>query len=73
MSESPPRNIAMSPPAPILDLPDRTRDLLSRVLYPVLLAVPLGAFAWLWKIVGWDPNLTIMAVYWSWFLVLVGV
>ena len=73
MSESPSRNIAMRAPAPALAISDRTRDTLSRVLYPVLLGLPLGAFALLWKTAGWDPNLTIMAVYWAYFLVLVGV
>jgi sterol desaturase/sphingolipid hydroxylase (fatty acid hydroxylase superfamily) len=73
MSESPSRNIAMRAPASALAISDRTRDTLSRVLYPVLLGLPLGAFALLWKTAGWDPNLTIMAVYWAYFLVLVGV
>ena len=71
MSESPSRNAAVNLPAPILAISDRTRDTLSRVLYPVLLAVPTVAFAWLWKVGGWDPNLTIMTVYWAYFLVLV--
>ena len=73
MSESPSRNIAMRAPASALAISDRTRDTLSRVLYPVLLGLPVGAFALLWKTAGWDPNLTIMAVYWAYFLVLVGV
>ena len=59
MSESPSRNIAMRAPASALAISDRTRDTLSRVLYPVLLGLPLGAFALLWKTAGWDPNLTI--------------
>lgn len=73
MSESPSRNAAVNLPAPILAISDRTRDTLSRVLYPVLLAAPTVAFAWLWKVGGWDPNLTIMTVYWAYFLVLIGV
>lgn len=73
MNESPSRNIAMNSPVLGRATSDRTKDVLSRVLYPVLLAAPLGAFAWLWKTVGWDPNLTIMTVYWAYFLILVGV
>lgn len=43
---------------------ERTPDRLSRMLYPVLLGVPLGTWCWLWKGLGWDPSAALQAVYW---------
>jgi ornithine lipid hydroxylase len=40
-------------------------DWASRGLYPVLLALPLGLWALLWKKLGLDPGLTLQAVYWG--------
>ena len=42
----------------------RLHDALSRSLYPVLLALPLAVWAWLWNGLGWDPGTALLAVYW---------
>ncbi len=42
-----------------------TSEALSRLLYPILLAAPMGAWYGLWKGAGWDPSVALMAVYWA--------
>lgn len=36
----------------------------SKMLYPVLLALPLAAFGWLWTGLNWDPGVALLTVYW---------
>lgn len=45
-------------------LTSSTRQALSNTLYPVLLALPLAVWLWLWKDVGWDAGNALLLVYW---------
>lgn len=47
-----------------------TKDALSRVLYPILLGLPLGLWAWMWYGAGWDPSVALQVVYWGSFALL---
>jgi sterol desaturase/sphingolipid hydroxylase (fatty acid hydroxylase superfamily) len=42
-----------------------TRQVLSNTLYPILLALPLCAWIWLWKYLDWDAGNALMVVYWT--------
>lgn len=42
----------------------------SRLLYPLLLAVPLVSWAALWQGLAWDPGIALLAVYWTYLAVL---
>jgi ornithine lipid hydroxylase len=52
---------------------ERLEDAASRILYPILLALPIASWAVAWKRFGIDPGLALQIVYWSNLVFLLGV